>query len=187
MTETSVRDVGLLALRLGVGGTLAVHGAQKLFGSFGGGGIEGTAGFFESAGFTPGKVNAVAAGLGEFGGGLGLALGLATPAAGGAAAGTMVVAGSLHAPNGFFNTGGGYELPAILGLASAAIALTGPGRLSVDAVLGHALNKHWMRAAALGAVLPAAGVVIARRRRAQAAAAAAAPADTSESEPVAAE
>ncbi|MGW3315954.1 DoxX family membrane protein, partial [Streptomyces fungicidicus] len=82
MTCDDRRDLGLLLLRLGTGGVLAAHGAQKLFGWFGGGGIEGTGQFMESIGYTPGRTSATAAGLAEAGGGLLLALGLATPAAG---------------------------------------------------------------------------------------------------------
>ncbi len=77
---TDSRDLGLLALRLGVGATLVAHGTQKLFGWFGGHGLAGTAAFFESVGFTPGRANALLAGAGEAGGGSLLALGLATPA-----------------------------------------------------------------------------------------------------------
>ena len=65
MTEESLRDVGLLALRVGVGGALFAHGVQKLFGWFGGGGLQGTGAMFDQIGFTPGKVNAVVAGLGD--------------------------------------------------------------------------------------------------------------------------
>ena len=83
---TDARDLGLLTLRVGVGGTLIAHGTQKLFGGGGGGGgLAGTGGFFDSVGFTPGKLNAVLAGAGEAGGGALLALGLAAPAAGAAA------------------------------------------------------------------------------------------------------
>ncbi len=72
---TDAHDLGLLTLRVGVGGTLMAHGAQKLFGWFGGGGLAGTGGFFDSVGFTPGKLNAALAGAGEAGGGALLALG----------------------------------------------------------------------------------------------------------------
>ncbi len=115
------------------------HGTQKLFGWFGGHGLDGTGAFFESVGFTPGRVNAVLAGLGEAGGGALLALGLATPAAGAAAAaaGTMAVAASMHTDNGFFAQDGGYEYPAVLALVAAALALGGPGQLSLDAALDH--------------------------------------------------
>jgi putative oxidoreductase len=171
MSENTTRDLGLLVLRASVGGTLLAHGTQKLFGWFGGGGISGTAAMFDSIGFKPGKVNALVAGVSEAGGGALLALGLATPAAGAAVAGTMVVASSMHADNGFFATKGGLEYPAVLGLTAAALALTGPGELSVDRLLGHRANRSWMRLA-LAVVPPAAASVILRRRTAIAAAAA---------------
>jgi putative oxidoreductase len=163
---TAARDVGLLALRLGVGGTLVAHGTQKLFGWFGGAGLDKTAATFDGIGFRPGKVNAVAAGLGEAGGGALLAVGAGSPAAAAAVAGTMIVASSMHAANGFFSSNGGFEFPALLGASAAALALTGPGTLSVDHALGHRLNQPWMRTVALAAVVPAAYAVIARRRRA---------------------
>ncbi len=74
-------DIGMLILRLVVGFTMAAHGAQKLFGWFGGYGLAGTGGFFEKLGFRPGKLQAFLAGVAEFGGGLLLAAGLATPVA----------------------------------------------------------------------------------------------------------
>jgi putative oxidoreductase len=161
----SARDVGLLALRIGVGGTLVAHGVQKLFGWFGGGGPEGTGAMFEQIGFRPGRPHAIAAGLGEAGGGALLALGLGTPGAAAAAAGTMVVASSLHVESGFFATEGGFEYPAVLGWSAAALALTGPGAISLDHILGHRLNRSWMRNIALLAAIPAAFAVISRRRR----------------------
>ncbi len=172
---TTATDVGLLALRLGVGGTLFAHGAQKLFGWFGGYGLAGTGAFFDSVGFTPGNVTAVAAGVAEAGGGALLALGLGTPAAGAAVAGNMAVAASTHVPNGFFATEGGLEYPAVLGLTGAVLALSGPGVLSLDHALGHALNRPWMRAFALFSVAPAVTAVLLARRKAVAAAAAAEP------------
>ncbi|HVV31372.1 MAG TPA: DoxX family protein [Mycobacteriales bacterium] len=157
-------DLGLLVLRAAVGGPLMAHGTQKLFGWFGGGGLDATGEAFDRIGFRPGRVNAAAAGLGEAGGGALLAAGLATPGAGAAVAGTMIVAASTHAPNGFFAGKGGYEFPAILGAAAAGLALTGPGALSLDHVLAHRLNRSWMRSLALAAAIPAAAAVIARRR-----------------------
>ena len=77
---TTPRDVGLLALRLGVDGTLVAHGTQKPFGWFGGAGLEKTAAGFEHIGFRPGKVNAITAGLGEAGGGALLATGIGSAA-----------------------------------------------------------------------------------------------------------
>jgi putative oxidoreductase len=161
----SARDVGLLALRVGVGGTLFAHGAQKLFGWFGGAGLEQTGVTFEQLGFRPGKANAIAAGLGEAGGGALLAAGLGTPSAAAAVAGTMIVASSMHAASGFFNSKGGFEFPAVLGWSATTLALTGPGALSLDHVLGHRFNRPWMRNIALAAVAPAALLVIAKRRR----------------------
>ncbi|WP_069885540.1 DoxX family protein [Streptomyces luteocolor] len=159
------RDLGLLLLRAGTGGVLAAHGAQKLFGWFGGGGIEGTGAFMESVGYAPGKLNAVVAGLSEAGGGLLLALGLATPAAGAAAAGAMAGATAVHTPNGFFSQGGGYEYPAFLGLASAALAVTGPGRYSADHALSHRLNRAWMVPAALAGTAVGVLVTLGARKR----------------------
>jgi putative oxidoreductase len=144
-------DLGLLALRLGIGGTLVAHGAQKLFGAFGGGGLEGTAGAMHAMGFRPGKRNAVLAGASEAGGGALLALGLATPVGGASAAAAMAAAAFVHKPNGFFATSGGFEYPAVLGLASAALAVGGPGRFSLDAATGHVFNKTWTTVLALAA------------------------------------
>jgi putative oxidoreductase len=175
MGKPSVRDFGLLVLRAAMGSILFVHGAQKLFGWFGGNGIAGTAVGFEKIGFKPGQANAVAAGLGTAGGGALLALGLATPAAGAAVAGTMAVAAEMHVPGGFFAHEGGVEYVAFLGVAATAVALTGPGKLSVDSLLGHRLNRPWMRNIALASVIPAAAVVVRRRRKALAAATLAAP------------
>lgn len=142
-------DFGLLIIRLGVGGAVAAHGAQKLFGAFGGAGIKGTGEFFHLAGFVPGERNAQLGGLSELGGGALLALGLASGPAGAAVAGTMAVASTTSAENGFFNTGGGYELPAAYGLVGAAVALGGPGIWSMDALIRHKFNKPWMRLFAL--------------------------------------
>ena len=165
MTDTW-NDLGLLTLRLGVGGTIAAHGAQKLFGWFGGYGPDGTGQWMESLGFPgPGKRNALLAGAAEFGGGTLLALGLGTGAAGAAVAGNMVVAGSTHAPNGFFNTSGGYELPATLGLVGVSLALSGPGRISLDHAFGHRLNRKWMAFAALASTLGSAYYMISNRQQ----------------------
>ncbi|GAA0904928.1 DoxX family membrane protein [Streptomyces thermoalcalitolerans] len=165
MNRCDRRDLGLLLLRLGTGGVLAAHGAQKLLGWFGGGGIEGTGRFMESVGYRPGRASAVAAGLAEAGGGLLLALGLATPAAGAAAAGAMTGAAAVHAPHGFFAQEGGYEHAASLGLTAAGLAVAGPGRLSVDHALGHVVNRGWMVPAAFAAVGAVTSVVVGARAR----------------------
>jgi putative oxidoreductase len=158
-------DGGLLVLRAGVGGVLLAHGCQKLFGWFGGHGVGGTGAAFERMGFRPGRASAVAAGLGEAGGGALIALGLATPVAGAAAVGTMIPAAAVHAPSGFFATGGGYEYPALLGVSAAALSLTGPGRWSLDALLGHRLDRPRLAVVAL-VVSSAVSAAIVRRRRA---------------------
>jgi putative oxidoreductase len=156
-------DVGLLTLRLGVGATLASHGAQKLFGWFGGYGPDGTGQWMDSLGFAgSGKRNAILAGLAEFGGGSLLALGLGTGPAGAAVAGNMVVASSTH--TGFFNTSGGFELPAVLGLVGASLAIGGPGRISLDHALGHTLNRKWMAFTGLAATLGSAAYLISTRQ-----------------------
>ena len=164
---SNIQNAGLLTLRAGVGGVLIAHGVQKLFGWLGGTGLTGTADAFEQMGFRPGRPSAIAAGLGEAGGGALIVLGLATPAAGAAAAGTMIPAAAVHAPSGFFATGGGYEYPALLGLSAAALALTGPGDWSLDARLGHRLNAPWMAAPTLLASAAASALVLQRRRQAR--------------------
>jgi putative oxidoreductase len=167
--ESRRQDLGLLALRLGVGGTLAAHGTQKLFGWFGGGGIEKTAGGMRAMGFHPPRPSAVLAGLGEAGGGLLLALGLATPVGGAAAASTMGAAGAVHRPAGFFVTQGGYEYAGVLGLTGIALAVSGPGRYSLDHVLDDRFNRPWLAAVALTVLGAATSVVIGRREKALAA------------------
>lgn len=179
-TRTDSRDLGLLALRLAVGGTLAAHGTQKLFGWFGGPGLQGTTSMFDSIGFRPGRVNAVLAGAGEAGGGSLLALGLATPAAGAAVAGTMAVAATMHQDKGFFAQDGGLEYPALLAMTAGALALSGPGQLSLDALLGHRVNRHWMRAVGLASV-PFAVAAVTRRRKAALAVGATPPAGDTDS------
>lgn len=161
---TNRKDLGLLALRTTVGGVLFAHGAQKLFGWFGGGGLEATAQGMEHMGFEPGRRNALAAGLGEAGGGALLALGLATPAAGSIVAGTMTGAAAVHFPAGFFATGGGYEYPALLGACGLSLAIAGAGRYSMDHAVGHVFDRPWLGLVAFtGSALGAAAVINRRR------------------------
>ncbi|NLU70598.1 DoxX family membrane protein [Streptomyces sp. HNM0574] len=161
------KDLGLLALRAGTGGVLFAHGAQKVFGWFGGPGLEATAEAMHQMGFRPGRQAAAAAGAGEAGGGLLLALGLATPAAGAAAAGAMAGAVAVHAPAGFFAMSGGYEYPAFLGFTAAALGLTGPGRYSVDQTMNHCFNRPWIMLASFAGAAVAASAVVASRARVQ--------------------
>lgn len=161
------QNLGLLALRLGTGGVLFVHGTQKLFGWFGGHGLKGTGQFMEQIGFRPGSRMALASGTGEAGGGTLLALGLATPGAGAAVAAAMAGAASVHAPAGFFSEKGGLEYPAFLGFAATALALSGPGEWSLDHVLGHRTDQPWMPAVTFAAAAAATALVLTRRHKVQ--------------------
>ncbi|HEY4439462.1 MAG TPA: DoxX family protein [Candidatus Elarobacter sp.] len=143
--------IPLLLVRL-IGLGFAAHGAQKLFGWFGGYGLAGTGGFFESLGFRPGRFFAGAAGVGELLGGLLIAFGLGGPIGSMLAIAVMVVAIlSVHLSHGFFASNNGYELPlAYIGWAFI-LAFTGFGPYSLDAVLG--LNTLWTLQIAWIAVL----------------------------------
>jgi len=132
-----------------VGLLLAGHGAQKLFGLFGGYGLSGTGGYLAGLGYRPGRLFALLAGLGEAGAGLLLALGLATPAAGALLVATMVNVYAGHAGKGLWNHEGGWELPLLLGTIGAALAVTGPGRFSLDAALGWPLGGERVAFAAV--------------------------------------
>ena len=157
-------DLGLLVLRLGFGGAAAAHGAQKLFGWFGGYGIEGTGGYFDSVGFTPGQRNALIAGLTETGGGLAIALGLATGPAGAALTGNMAVASTVHGFDKFFGQDGGPETSLAYAVVGSALTLTGAGRYSLDALTGHVLDKPWMRTMAYVSAAGAAAAIVTARR-----------------------
>src|SRR5579864_5065971 len=116
----------LLIARLLLGGALFAHGAQKLFGWFGGYGIKGTGGFMESLGFRPGALFAAAAGLGEVGGGLLTALGLGGPIGPALIIMVMIVAIlSVHVKNGFWNSANGYELNTMIIGGAIALAFAG--------------------------------------------------------------
>jgi putative oxidoreductase len=129
--------LGLLIIRVIAGLTMAAHGGQKLFGWFGGPGRPGTAAMMEKVGFREPAIMASLAALAEFGGGLGLALGLLTPFAAIAIVVVMVNAAfTVHLKNGFWNTAGGYEYPVILAGIAVGIAATGPGDASADNALG---------------------------------------------------
>ena len=147
-------EIGLLVLRLVVGLGFAAHGAQKLFGVFGGGGIDGTAGVFGQIGLHPPKLHARAAGLAELGGGLLIALGLATPFAAAALIAVMTAAVlTVHLPNGFFATKNGYEYNLVLAAVVFALAGVGAGGWSLDDALGLDVAGSGWALAALGAGL----------------------------------
>ena len=128
--------LGTTLVRGVVGPLFVGHGTQKLFGWFGGHGLEGTGGYFESLGLRPGRKHATAAGVAEAVGGALLTLGAATPLAASLISGTMVTAiRKAHADNGPWVTNGGYEYNLVVIAAVTAVADRGPGRLSVDAGL----------------------------------------------------
>lgn len=129
---------GALALRIPVGIIFAAHGAQKLFGWFGGYGLEGTGQFFASVGLNPGFLLALLAGLAEFFGGLALVAGLLVrPAAAALAFAMLVAIFAVHWGKGFFAASGGYEFALALFAASLSLLFSGGGRFSVDrAIIG---------------------------------------------------
>lgn len=127
-------------LRFAAGVWLMPHGAQKLFGLFGGGGIGGTAGFFAQLGLEPAVPLAVLAGLGEFVGGFFLAIGLLTrPAAVVTSIVLAVAVLSVHIGNGFFAQGGGFEYPSLWFFVTLYFVFKGGNEYSVDAKLGRTL------------------------------------------------
>ena len=130
-------DQGLLLARLVFGLVMAAHGAQKLFGWFGGYGLDAVSSMFESLGFRPGRLFATLASAGELAGGLLLALGLFGPAGPTLILSVMIVAAiSVHWGHGLFATTNGIEMPLLYAAGSVALALTGLGRYSLDALLG---------------------------------------------------
>jgi putative oxidoreductase len=144
-------EIGLLGLRLIVGLTFAAHGAQTLFGAFGGDGIDRTARLYEQIGLRPGKLNAWQGGGAELSGGLLIALGLLTPVASAVLIGDMTAAVlTVHLRNGFFNMKGGFEYNLVLVAALFALAAIGAGALSVDDALAIDLSGAGWALAALG-------------------------------------
>jgi putative oxidoreductase len=158
-------SLGLLVLRLVVGSLFIGHGAQKLFGSFGGHGLAGTGAFFDGLGLRPGRHHALAAGLAEFGGGALLALGLITPIAAAIVIAVMTVAIiTVHFSKGLWVTNGGFEYNLTLATVAFALAGVGPGRWSLDHVIG--LSDHgalWAIGALVVGVVGGLGAVVSAR------------------------
>ena len=158
-------DLALLVLRVVVGLLFAGHGAQKLFGAFGGGGLEGTAGMFDNIGLRPGWLHARAAGTAEFAGGLLLAIGLFTPFAAGVLIAVMMAAViTVHAPNGIWNTQQGYEFNLVMAAVVFALAGAGAGSWSLDHAFGNELNgAAWAIGALVVGVIGGFGAVLSGR------------------------
>jgi putative oxidoreductase len=158
-------DVGLLILRVVVGALFVGHGAQKLFGSFGGYGIEGTGGFMSSLGYRNGRAMATLAGLAEFGSGALLILGFLTPFAAAGIIGVMLNAIiAVHAPKGMWNSNGGMEFPIVLSTVAATFAFAGPGAYSIDAAFDLELaGNAWAMSAILLGVITGSIVAMSRR------------------------
>jgi putative oxidoreductase len=130
-------NLAALLLRVVLGGLLAGHGAQKLFGHFEGPGMEGTSGFLEMLGLRPGRPWAVLAGISEFGGGVLTVLGLLNPVGPLGIIGSMAMAtATAHRGKPIWVTEGGAELPVTNAAISTALVLNGPGKYSLDRALG---------------------------------------------------
>jgi len=159
--------IGLLLARVVIGLLFAAHGAQKLFGWFGGYGLTKTGQFFGHMGFQPGKAFAAAAGLAELSGGLLLALGLLGPVGPALIVSVMIVAAAtVHWTHGLFASDNGIEVPLLYVTAALAFVLTGFGPYALDASLG--IADRWTPATSWAVVgLGIAGGVanVALRRR----------------------
>jgi putative oxidoreductase len=147
--------ISLFILQLGVGLTFAAHGAQKVFGWWGGPGLAGWEGAMQHMGFRPARLFALTSALIELVGGLLLAVGFLTPlVAAILVAHAVVIIGQVHWSNGFFSTRSGFEFPLLLGIAAAAVGLAAPAPISVDAAIGFAIEP------AARLVLVIAGLVV---------------------------
>jgi putative oxidoreductase len=155
-------DTGLLILRVVVGALFVVHGTQKLFGWFGGHGLQGAGGFFETLGYRPGRRFAALAGLTESGAGLLLVAGFLTPLASAAIIGVMI--------NAYFSAKkdmglvGGYEIDLVMATVASALAFAGPGTYSVDSLLGWTISGATWGLASLALSIGTATLVLSTRR-----------------------
>jgi putative oxidoreductase len=173
-------DLGLLVLRVIIGLTIMGHGSQKLFGWFSGPGLKGFSAGTGRMGLRPPLFWATLAALGEFGGGLLVALGLLTPLGALGIMGAMFVAiRKVHWPKGFWNGKGGIEFPLTLWTVAFALGLGGPGNYALDHLLGWPVNQPVAFVIA-AVVLSAALYVILQVSKPQAAPAPAAPAQSAQ-------
>jgi putative oxidoreductase len=142
VTDAATLGTGLLVARLVLGVLMVAHGGQKLFGWLGGYGIAGTAGFFEQLGFRPGRLFVVTASLSEVVSGILIALGLFGPVGPALLLSVMIVAAvSVHWKGGLFAGTNGIEVPLLYATGAVALAFTGYGPFSLDAVLG--IDPTW--------------------------------------------
>src|SRR5919202_6785636 len=154
-------SIALLILRLVVGILFMGHGAQKLFGVFGGPGLVGFAGWVQGLGLRPARVWALVAGVCEFGGGLLFALGLITPIAALALLAVMLAAvATVHWTKGLWATNGGYEYNLVLSAVATALALAGPGIYALDYVFGIAWPEPATFLIGLGVVIVGVSVTL---------------------------
>ena len=151
ITDALTLGTGLLLGRLILGVLMVAHGGQKLFGWLGGYGIAGTAGFFEQLGFRPGRLFVITASLAEVLSGILIALGLFGPVGPALLLSVMIVAAvSVHWKNGLFAATNGIEVPLLYAAGAVALALTGYGPFSLDAVLG--IEHTWTPALKVAAL-----------------------------------
>jgi len=163
-------DFGILIGRLVLGLAMSAHGAQKLFGWFGGYGVAGTGGFLETLGFRPGRLFAFALGFGEFAAGLLTAAGFLGPIGPALIILLMLVAMIVvHWGHGFFAATNGVEVTALYAVGALILAAVGPGAYSVDAAVGllnvWTVESTW---AVVGAAVVGAAINLAIRRPAHA-------------------
>jgi len=158
-------DLALLVIRLVIGLLFVGHGAQKLFGVFGGQGLKPTADMFDAISLRPGHLHARAAGGAEVVGGASLALGLVTPVGAALVIAVMVAAViTVHLPNGLWNTNGGYEYNLVMIAGAFALAGVGPGGWSLDDALAIDWSSTvWALAALAAGVICGLGAVIGGR------------------------
>ena len=144
--DLQTTGIGLLLVRLVIGFVMAAHGAQKLFGWFGGYGLRATGGFLEQLGFRPGTAFAAAASISEIASGLLVAFGFLGPIGPALMIAVMIVAAiTVHWEHGLFATSNGIEVTLLYTAAAFGLALTGFGQYSLDAWLG--IAGRWSAAA----------------------------------------
>jgi len=168
-TDKALRDLSLLAARLTLGASIAAHGSQKMFGAFGGPGIEGVSQGFSSMGFEPGERYARAASMAEIGSGTLIALGALGPVGPAMLISVMITAiETAHRPKGFWAANGGYELNVMYMLGALLLATEGYGSLSVDALLGiHKKTNATLGWLALAGGAVAAAIILGQRNMPQ--------------------